>query len=137
MAEALFNDLADERGVPFAAESAGVAAREGYDMAPHAREAVDEIGIVAGGHSSRRITKGILASADLVLVMGKRHATEVERILGAGSGKVHLLARYAGGKSDEEIPDPYGMTLFAYRASVRQLYEYAEKVLDRLENEAL
>ncbi len=137
MAEALFNDLADERGLAFAAESAGVAAREGYDMAPHAREAVAEIGAVAGGHSSRRTTKGILDSADLVLVMGKRHAAEVERILGPDSGKIHLLSRYAGEKSDEEIPDPYGMTLFAYRASARQLYEYVEKVLNRLEEEAL
>lgn len=136
MAEALFNELAEERGLPFVAESAGVSAREGYDMAPNAREALAEIGAAADGHGSRRITKRILDSADLVLVMGARHAFEVERILGR-SGKVHLLARYAGGKADGEVPDPYGMTLFAYRASARQLYEYMEKVLDRLEREAL
>ncbi len=101
-------------------------------MAPNAREAVGEIGARAGMHGSRRISKQILDDADLILVMGMRHASEVERILGP-SEKVHLLARYAGGDSAEEMPDPYGMTLFAYRASARQLYEYVEKALDRLE----
>ncbi|MDQ3509768.1 MAG: low molecular weight protein arginine phosphatase [Actinomycetota bacterium] len=134
MAEALFNDLAEERGLPFWAESAGVAARKGYGMAPHAREALYEIGASAGGHSSRRVSKPMLDEADLILVMGARHASEIGRILGP-SGKVHHLARYAGEASDEEIPDPYGMTLFAYRASARQLYEYVEGVLDRMEKE--
>lgn len=134
MAEALFNDLAAERGLPFRAGSAGVAAREGCDMAPNAREAVAEIGTKAGGHRSRRVSKRILDDADLVLAMGMRHASEAERILGP-SEKVHLLARYAGEDSPEEIPDPYGMTLFAYRASARQLFEYVEKALDRLEEE--
>jgi protein-tyrosine-phosphatase len=136
MAEAVFNDLAEERGSSFRAGSAGVAAREGFDIAPLAREALDELGVVAGKHSSRRISRRILDEADLVLVMGSRHASEVERILGP-SRKVHLLARYAGEKSNEEIPDPYGMTLFAYRASARQLFEYVEKVLNRLEAEAI
>lgn len=135
MAEAFFDLLAGERGLPFRAGSAGVAAREGLGAAPHAREAAAEIGASADGHSTRRISKRILDGADLILVMGSRHARDVERIIG-DSGKVHLLARYAGEDSDEEIPDPYGMTMFAYRASARQLYEYVEKVLDRMEKEA-
>lgn len=134
MAEAIFNDLAEERGLPFEVESAGVSAREGYDMAPYAREALGEIGIRVGKHSSRRITRQALDEADLILVMGRRHASEVERILGA-SEKVHLIAEYTGDSFVEEIPDPYGLTLFAYRASARQLYEYVERVLGRMEEE--
>lgn len=130
MAEAIFNDLADEMSLPFEAESAGVSAREGYDMAPYAREALGEIGVKVGDHRSRGISKQMLDDADLILVMGPRHAAEIERILGA-SGKVRLL----GESAREEVPDPYGLTLFAYRASARQLYGYVERVLDRMERE--
>ncbi len=135
MAEALFNDLSEERGLPFRAESAGVAARTGVDIAPYAREALDEIGVRFGPHRSRRITKRMLDGAGLILVMGPRHAAEVERLLGP-SDKVRSLAGYASGASaEEEIPDPYGLTLFAYRASARQLYGHVERTLDRLSEE--
>lgn len=136
MAEALFNDLARERRLPFVAESAGVSAREDFDMAPHAREAMDEIGARVASHRSRRITKRMLDDADLILVMGSRHRAETERVLGV-SEKVHLLGEYVGEPSGEEVPDPYGLTLFAYRASARQLYGYVEKALDRMEKEEL
>lgn len=130
MAEAVFNDLAEEKGLPFQAASAGVAAREGYDMAPYAREALGEIGVRVGDHRSRRITKRMLDDADWILAMGPRHEAEIERILGA-SEKTRLLAE----PSREEVPDPYGLTLFAYRASARQLYGYVEKVIGRMEKE--
>jgi protein-tyrosine-phosphatase len=32
----------------------------------------------------------------------------------------------------EGIPDPYGLTMAAYRSTLRQLYEYVERVVDRL-----
>ncbi len=135
MAEALFNELAEERELPFVAESAGVAARKGHEMAGHAREVLHEIGVHPGVHRSRRIDRRMLEDADLILAMGSRHVARIEEIVGA-SGKVHLLARYTGEASGEEVPDPYGLTLFAYRASARQLNEYVEKVLDRLAAEA-
>ncbi len=134
MAEAIFNDLADEAGLPFEAESAGVSAREGYDMAPYAREALSEIGVRVGGHRSRRTTERILDAADLILVMGRGHAARVEEAAGA-SYNVHLVAGYAGDPLVEEVPDPYGLTLFAYRASARQIYGYVERTLDRMEKE--
>ena len=49
----------------------------------------------------------------------------------------YTLKEYTGGAPDEaEISDPYGYTKLAYRASVRQLFEYVERVLDRLERES-
>ncbi len=134
MAEALFNDLAEARGLPFVAESAGTAARGGHGIASYAGEALAGLGVRVGRHASRRIDSHMLDEADLVLAMGARHAARIEGIVG-DSERIHLLARYAGEDSGEEVPDPYGLTLFAYRASARQLYGYVEKVLERMEEE--
>jgi hypothetical protein len=43
------------------------------------------------------------------------------------------LSEYATGASGVGIPDPYGLTVAAYRNTLRQLYEYVEHVGDRLE----
>lgn len=134
MAEALFNDLAGARGSGFRAESAGVSARKGLEMAPYAREVLDEIGVRPGKHRSRRIERPMLEDADLVLVMGARHAARIEALIGP-SDKVHLLGRFAGEESGDEVPDPYGLTLFAYRASARQINDYVERALGRMERE--
>jgi protein-tyrosine phosphatase len=49
MAEAIFNALAEDRGLEFRAESAGVAALRDEPMAPNASAALEEIGVYAGG----------------------------------------------------------------------------------------
>lgn len=135
MAAALFNALAEERGLPYRAESAGVAALEGAGMAPYALEALAELGIRDAGHRARQLSGELLEGADLVLAMGPRHVREIERSFGP-SGKVYTLRGYAGEDRDgEEIPDPYGLTAHAYRASLRQLLEYVEGVLERLRRE--
>ena len=77
----------------------------------------------------------LLEGADLVLAMGPRHVREIEKSFGP-SGKVYTLRGYDGEDRDgEEIPDPYGLTAHAYRASLRQLLEYVEGVLERLRRE--
>ena len=53
MAEAIFNALAEERGLAWRAESAGVAALVDEDITPNARAALDEVGIYANEHRAR------------------------------------------------------------------------------------
>ncbi|QYJ15066.1 Protein-arginine-phosphatase [Rubrobacter xylanophilus DSM 9941] len=134
MAAALFNALAEERSLPHRAESAGVAALEGAGMAPYAREALAELGIRDEGHRAQQVSRELLERADLVLVMGPRHLREIERSFGS-SRKVYTLRGFVGEADGEEIPDPYGFTAHAYRASLRQLLEYVEGVLERLREE--
>jgi protein-tyrosine-phosphatase len=137
MAAAMFNALAEERGLAYRAESAGVAALVDEDMAPNARAALGELGIYAGDHRARRVSEEMLEGADLVLTMGPQHVAALRR-LGADpkGGKVYALPEYALGASGEEgIPDPYGNTMTAYRASVRQLLECVEGLMERLERE--
>lgn len=134
MAEAIFNALAEERGLAWRAESAGVATLVDEDITPNARAALEEVGIYAGEHRARQVGEAMLKGADLVLVMGPRHVATLRRHFGGLSERVYTLPEYALGASPEEgIPDPYGQTMTAFRASVRQLLEYTEGLVGRLE----
>ena len=134
MAEAIFNALAEEKGLDWQATSAGVAALEGEDITPNARAALEEVGIYAESHRARQISEGILEEADLVLVMSPRHVRVIHQSFGSFSDKVYILPGYATDTfSEEGIPDPYGHTMTTFRASVRQLLGYIEKVVERLE----
>lgn len=135
MAEAMFNVLAGERGLPYRAESAGISDFGGNPMSSIAREVLGEAGITAGGHRSRMVTKGMVREARLILVMGPCHAVELSRRF-AESEKVRLLQEYGSGILDgRELPDPYGQNILTYRASMRQIFECVEGVLERLERE--
>src|ERR687894_1383855 len=136
MAEAIFNALAEERGLPWRAESAGVAALKGEDITPNARAALDEVGIYTNEHRARQVGEAMLGEADLVLAMGPRHVATLRRRFGDLSERVYTLPEYAlGAPSEEGIPDPYGQTMTAFRASVRQLLEHIEGLVKRLERE--
>ena len=136
MAESIFNALAEEGGLPYRAASAGVAALKGEDITPNARAALEEVGIYAPTHRARQVDEAMLREADLVLVMGPRHLATLRRRFEDLSERVYTLPEYALGASPEEgIPDPYGQTMTAFRASVRQLLEYIEGLVKRLERE--
>ena len=136
MAEAIFNALAEERGLAWRAASAGVAALVGEDITPNARAALEEVGIYAGEHRARQVGEEMLGEADLVLAMAPRHVATLRRRFGGLSGRVYTLPGYALGAPPEEgIPDPFGQTMIAFRASVRQILEYTEGLVGRLERE--
>jgi protein-tyrosine phosphatase len=134
MAEAIFNALATDRSLPCRAESAGVAALEGEPITTNARTALAEIGFYADGHRARQVSEKMLKEADLVLTMTSQHAARLRGCLGDQPHKIFTLPGYATVVSSEEsIPDPYGLTMFAYRACVRQLFEYIERIVNDLE----
>ncbi len=135
MAEAIFNALAEDGDLPLRAASAGVAALLDEEMAPNSRAALEEVGIPAGVHRARQVDESMLREANLlVLAMSPRQVETLRRRFRAPSGQVYTLPEYALGASPQEgIPDPYGHTMTAYRASLRQLYDYIERFLERLE----
>src|SRR3954452_5993547 len=114
MAEAIFNALAEDRGLSFRAESAGVAALEGEPAAPKASEALEEAGIYVAGHCARGVSETMIEEADLVLAMTPRHVAELRRLFRGSSHKVYSLPEYANcAPSEEGISDPYGCSMFA------------------------
>jgi protein-tyrosine-phosphatase len=136
MAEAIFNAVAEDRKLPYRSVSAGVAALVDEDMAPSARAALEEVGIYAGGHRARQAGEAMLGEADLVLAMSLRQVETLRQRFGLPTGKVYTLPEYAKGAPPVEgIPDPYGHTMIAFRASVRQLLDCVEGLVGRLERE--
>ena len=133
MAAAIFNALAEDKAMSVRAESAGVAALSGEPIAPNAEAALREIGIPCEDHRARQVDEALLGEADLVLTMGPRHTAELHRLSGELPTGVHTLPEYvAGTPNNEEIPDPYGSAMIAYRASVQQLLESVSLVVKRL-----
>jgi protein-tyrosine phosphatase len=132
MAQELFNTLAEDRGLPFRAQSAGTAALEGRPMAENAFVALEEVRIYPEPHHARRVRAAMVEEAELVLAMTPQHAATVRRLGGDPPRGIHALPEYATGAAGEGIPDPYGLTMAAYRGTLRQLYEYVERVADRL-----
>ncbi len=132
MAQTIFNALAEDEGLTFRAESAGIAALEGEPMALNAVTALEEAGFYPGLHRARRVSSTMMEAAELVLAMGPRHADALHHIGGAPALGIHTLSGYATGVGGEEVPDPYGLTMIAYRNTLRQLYEYVERVVDHL-----
>jgi protein-tyrosine-phosphatase len=131
MAQAIFNALAKDRDLPFRAQSAGTASLEGEPMAPNAVAALEEVGIYPEAHSARQLSAKMLEEAELVLAMSPRHVATLRQLRENSLGQVHILPEYASGDT-EGIPDPYGHTMATYRSTLRQLYVYVERVVDRL-----
>ncbi len=136
MAEAILTAVTEDRRLAYRGASAGVAALVDEDMAPNARAALEEAGIYAGEHHGRQVSEAMLGEADLVLAMSLRQVETLRRRFGLPAGKVYTLPEYALGTSPAEgIPDPYGLTMIAFRASVRQLLDCVEGLVERLERE--
>lgn len=133
MAEVIFTALAEDEGLPYYARSAGVAALVGKTIAPKARAALEEIGLDADGHRARQVDGAMVEGADLVLAMTPKHAATLRRLSGPSSQKVATLLGYAtGGPDFEGVPDPYGQSMTAHRASVRQLHHHLNLVVRKL-----
>lgn len=135
MAQAIFDTLAEDTGLLFRAHSAGTAALVGESIAPNAIVALKEMGIYPGAHQARQADPEMLAESDLVLAMTRQHVAAL-RGISKDPEKVCTLPEYAAGiPSEQGISDPYGQTMFAYRSSVRQIYEYVDCVVTRLREE--
>ena len=133
MAAAMFNALAEEGALPFQAESAGTAALEGRRMAENSLAALEEAGFYPKPNRARRVSEAMIEEAELVLAMTPQHVATLRRLGGEPPRGIHTLPEYATGAAGVGIPDPYGLTMAAYRNTLRQLYEYVEHVVGRLE----
>lgn len=137
MAEAIARDLLSSqespgpglRRVPVRVASAGVAAGTGDPMTPEAATALRALGVDAGKHRARGLTREIVEDADRVWAMTASHARAAASVVPPGV-RVELLD-----PDGKDIPDPIGGAQGVYLSTARRLRELIARRLAELEND--
>jgi protein-tyrosine phosphatase len=91
-----------------------------------------EMGIDIGSHRARQITRDMARESDLVLVMEAAHCSIVKRLLGWSRSKPRMLGEFHPQVPLEDIADPYGAPLEAYRDCIRIMRPCIEGVVQWL-----
>jgi tRNA threonylcarbamoyl adenosine modification protein (Sua5/YciO/YrdC/YwlC family) len=95
--------------------SAGILATSGIPASEHAQTIVKEYGGTLTGHRSQAVTPALIMWADAIFVMAQKHMDYVQQLVPAAKDKTFLLKRYKQKVHADEIPDPVGLDLGAYR----------------------
>lgn len=133
VAETIFNDLAQERGLEWRAESAGLAAIDGSPVPENVEISLEEVGFYAGGHRARKARGRMVEPVDLVLAMSPGQREKLRSLSGGkAESKLYTLPEYLGEGANGEVPDPYGYPLQTHRASVRRIHDYMERLVTQL-----
>jgi protein-tyrosine phosphatase len=115
MATGILKTLVDEKKVTV--RSAGMNTTDGNPAAPHAVEIVREYGGAIDDHRTQELTPEHARWADLILVMEFRHYEYVLQFAPEAVPKIFLLKEYKRNTRYNEVADPVGQDLEAYRQS--------------------
>lgn len=102
--------------------TAGIAAVDGLPASPNAQKIVQEFGGSILDHRSRYLTKELIEEADLILVMEYRHYEAVIELSPQVVAKTFLLKEYKRRTKYNEVSDPVGKELSAYRDTALEMY---------------
>lgn len=94
-------------------DSAGLSARTGDPADPVYLEMAKESELDLTAHRSKPVTRGLIESADLTLVMTGGHRGRLSERYPEFSGKIMLLGHWIGG--GVSISDPHRKSIDAYR----------------------
>ncbi|MCL6581298.1 MAG: threonylcarbamoyl-AMP synthase [Firmicutes bacterium] len=130
-------------GVAYAVESAGTAAVSGLPASPEAVEVARERGLDLTAHRSRPVTPDLLARARLILTMTREHKETLVRLHPGVADRTFTFKGYAGtagtgdrdssgGDDAEDIRDPIGCGLEAYRRTADDIESVVDRVVERL-----
>lgn len=129
MAAALFNAMAQERGVDAFAQSAGIAAYEGLPASIGAVGAMEERGLDVSLHCAHQMTREDADGADVILCMTSRHAEEVRARFPQAADKTFPLSSFSGGA---EVSDPFGGDAEEYEACADLIESALDVIFDKL-----
>lgn len=132
MAEYLLKTkAASEKGCNIEVASAGLAAFPGVPIAPEAKQVLQEKGILVPDAKSRPLGKEDVLNADLILTMTGKHRDAILAKMPSLRGKVWQIFEFVSGKV-EDVPDPAGQGLEAYRSVCDQLEKAVETLLKKI-----
>ncbi len=125
LAQALAQKLFDEKKIDAQCESAGLCCGYGEEVSENSRKIIAEKGIFFT-HQSRPVTRPLLESSDMVVCMTAPHKQALAPYVPAD--KLFEARDLIG----EEVDDPYGRDIEAYRRCARQLEKLAAAIADRI-----
>lgn len=126
LAQAITQRLLDDRKIDAECESAGLTCGYGEEVSENSRKIIAERGIFYT-HQSRPVTRQLLDSSDMVVCMTSPHKEALRPYVPAD--KLFEAKDLTG----EEIDDPYGKDLQAYRDCAAKLDKLADAVCNRLQ----
>lgn len=137
MAEGIAKKGVGEKGMDREIEisSAGIWAVPGDEASPQAVEAMKECGINLAGHRARRIDVKLIEDADIILAMTESHKRNLLSICPYAKHKIFTLKEYVGGEGD--IKDPFGGSVEVYKECAKELKEYIDKAIDKIDKGGL
>lgn len=138
MAEGILRARLSPRSAEFASvSSAGVAAPPGMPASLNSVRACHRHGIDITGHRSSLVTRDLVTSADLILVMEDHHREALVDSWPQAAGRTCLLSEYASNGSGEPargVPDPIGQDVDVYARVFDAIEQYVARALPRIES---
>ncbi|NLY53947.1 MAG: low molecular weight protein arginine phosphatase [Firmicutes bacterium] len=123
MAQALLEHLAKEQGLTqLEVRSAGLAADPGAKAAVHAEKALQELDIDLSHHRAQNINADLVAWADLILTMTRRHKEAVLRSFPEAEAKVYVLKEFLISEADNEAREQKLFELHQAMAAKREAF---------------
>lgn len=157
MGEVIAQDLLAQHHLSGLVTSAGTTALDGVEATDRAQQTVRRRGLDLSSHLSRRVTAAMVADADLVLAMERRHIMDLTNKHGAallstytvaelaelaahtprhrGERTTEWLRRAAAGRTATsalaapEIDDPIGRSMRRYRAAASSIAHALELIV--------
>lgn len=142
MAEHLLRHYAREAGLDLQIASAGLYAYPGDEASEFTVTVLDEKGVDASGHRSRKIHPRLLEEFDLILAMTTTHKQGLIELAPELSEKIFLLKEFVARNAalgqepgewiekDYEILDPFGQSLEVYRRSREEIDEVIQALVN-------
>lgn len=109
----------------------GTHARSGYPATEDARRVLDERDIDISDHASRPTDRELMETSDLVLTATRSHARSLRFEFDDHAAKIHVLREFGKPESwrgIEDVDDPVGMGMEAYRVTADLLEEQIERI---------
>jgi protein-tyrosine-phosphatase len=109
--------------------SAGMLLVEGLGATDPTKRLLQERGVDASGHRSRRVTPAMLKRADLILVMESTHEKKVLEIAPEVKNRLFLLKEFAKiSDNGFDIADPIGKPLEFYEKTYGIIKESVQRI---------
>lgn len=133
MAEALLNHMKENDHL--SVRSAGVFASDGSDASLHAKQALDEKGIVCN-HRSSLLNEEQIRSATYILTMTESHKELIFQRYPQAIEKTFTLSEFVAEDTCDQadVMDPYGGSLETYRMTREELEKMITLLIKKLRN---